>query len=529
MFRKIVSNLNFSPGAASQLTYYIRRLQGESFTRRLSAILAVGVFVLQLLTIAAPPAAANTVSTNDIVYGGLNHTDPRSDILSIYDQDHDANGDTGFQALFGYFGITRAELAGTTVTTISATDHTLNSLGRQRHLPSDTPLVIGGQTYYLRPLSDWGATSTYQVLTGTRGDGSFFAVMLNCGNIVVRTISVAPPALSIIKTTLTGYPVNGGTVAAGSNLGYRLLFANSGAGTASVVEVDDRLPDHTTLVWQGGGVTAQGYTRDPVPGLAGSFPHSWWKETTIPPHTSGYFVDMIVHVDATAPAGTQICNVGYIRSTEIPVKRSNEICQTVAKTPPPPVIPPPKTPNITQTKTAKNLTRGGDANNTTAQAGDVIAYSLLTKNTGNGAQANYTVTEDLRDVLEYADVTQANGALITGGSLSWPAQTIAAGTTDTKTFQVRIKNPIPSTPRSTSDPQSFDLTMDNVYGNHIQIHLPTPPAKTVELAATSLPQTGGASSSLIVLAFFAVVVYFYSRNRQLVKELRMLRVDNAGS
>lgn len=187
--------------------------------------------------------------------------------------------------------------------------------------------------------------------------------------------------------------------------------------------------------------------------------------------------------------------------------------------------PPPPPPEIVQEKQVSNLTAQiEDANNTTASAGDELEYHLLTTNTGGSVQAEFFIEENVNDILEYADVISISpGGVLTDGIITWPAVDIGSGQTVVKTFKVRIKNPIPQTPRSSSDPQSFDLRMDNVYGNLVTVALPGALPKAVESTVSELPNTGISLNVAITSVFSAMVTYFFIRNRQLITELRLLR------
>lgn len=59
MFRKIVSNLPFSPALVGQLSFYAKRLRKEEFTRRLGLIFTALALAVQSLTVFVPPEAAN--------------------------------------------------------------------------------------------------------------------------------------------------------------------------------------------------------------------------------------------------------------------------------------------------------------------------------------------------------------------------------------------------------------------------------------------------------------------------------------
>ncbi len=71
--------------------------------------------------------------------------------------------------------------------------------------------------------------------------------------------------------------------------------------------------------------------------------------------------------------------------------------------------------------------------------------------------------------------------------------------------------------------------MNNVYGNVVITNLQPPVPKQVEMAAAQLPATGAGTSSLIVIVLICAIAYFYYRNRQLIREVSMLRNDHHGT
>ena len=207
---------------------------------------------------------------------------------------------------------------------------------------------------------------------------------------------------------------------------------------------------------------------------------------------------------------------------------------TQTPTPVTPIVVPVTTaPNLVEHKSALNVTQNKDATTQAAAAGDVIRYTLTVTNSG-GRSADFAFTDDLTDVLEYADVTDTNGGSVTAGpnpgmtQISWPKTTIAANSTATKLITITVKNPVPPTPAGISDPQSFDLRMDNVFGDTIHIPVTPPPAKQIETAAATLPDTGAGTSATVVIVFATFVIYFYARNKQLMTELKVLRGDYQG-
>lgn len=216
--------------------------------------------------------------------------------------------------------------------------------------------------------------------------------------------------------------------------------------------------------------------------------------------------------------------------------------------PPPPPTPPPNCDNdissenpyvcLAISKAAANLTQElPNANNTTARAGDTIVYTLSVKNTGHTQVKEYTFREDLNDVLDYATVTNTHGGTLStmNGIISWPKVDIAGGQTVTRQITVRVKNPVPQTPVSSTDPAHFDLIMTNVYGNTINIHLPGSPIKTVEslggngTTGGTLVNTGPGTGIIIAGAIVIVGGYFYSRSRLLTKESELAVVEAASA
>jgi hypothetical protein len=90
MFRKIVSNLSFSPALVGQLGFYAKRLRKEETTRRMGLVFVALALVVQSLAVFQPPESANASNTNDFVPGGLGLGANRSlnNFLSPYDSNN---------------------------------------------------------------------------------------------------------------------------------------------------------------------------------------------------------------------------------------------------------------------------------------------------------------------------------------------------------------------------------------------------------------------------------------------------------
>jgi uncharacterized repeat protein (TIGR01451 family) len=181
---------------------------------------------------------------------------------------------------------------------------------------------------------------------------------------------------------------------------------------------------------------------------------------------------------------------------------------------------------LVPSKTAENNTQDlENADGTMAAAGDSITYTLSVKNHGKITVQDYVIAEDVSDILDYADITDLNGAKQEGHVLSWPATDLSAGETVRKKFTVKIKNPIPRTPISASHPGRFDLVMNNFFGNQVTIKLPPDVIKTTEIVTQSLPNTGPGETMVAVVGFTVFVSYFFARTRLFAKEMDIVRTD----
>lgn len=189
---------------------------------------------------------------------------------------------------------------------------------------------------------------------------------------------------------------------------------------------------------------------------------------------------------------------------------------------------------ISTDKTVSNLTQNiQDANDTTANSGDKLRYTIYINNHGdapaNNLELNGEYGESINDILEYSDLIDKEDAIFDDRNkyLSWAGVDIPAGEQIQKSFIVQIKNPLPTTPASTSDPLSFDFNMQNIYGRSVIVHLNKPPTKIVEQTVQVLPNTGPGSSLTLCTIAVIVVGYFFYRNKLLAKELEIVKDEYA--
>lgn len=114
MFKKIVTELAYSPALGGELTAYIRRLRHEKNKRQIGLIFIALVLVVQLFTTLQPPESANANNPMAFIEGGIQSTD---EFLRVFDQNA-----SGIKDLLTSLGITRADIQASRSGTVSSTD-----------------------------------------------------------------------------------------------------------------------------------------------------------------------------------------------------------------------------------------------------------------------------------------------------------------------------------------------------------------------------------------------------------------------
>lgn len=191
---------------------------------------------------------------------------------------------------------------------------------------------------------------------------------------------------------------------------------------------------------------------------------------------------------------------------------------------------------LTPTKLAQNITQSLSAEKTAttkAKAGDVIEYTLNIHNSFSYDRANYTISDYVGDILDYAYVDQAF-LTAQGGSyndqtktITYAPQTVKANGDVSKKFRVTVKDPIPATNQPGSMTTAFDCVISNKYGSEVSIPINCPPAKTAEYIASTLPKTGPGTSLAIGFGLTMIIAYFFARSRLLGKEMELIRSEYA--
>ncbi len=103
MFRKIVTELAYSPTLAGNLGVYVKQLRNETSKRQIGLIFSLLALVVQLIATTIPPESANANNPEVFIDGGVASTEQ---YLEYYDQNARNSKD-----LLTSLGISRAEIA----------------------------------------------------------------------------------------------------------------------------------------------------------------------------------------------------------------------------------------------------------------------------------------------------------------------------------------------------------------------------------------------------------------------------------
>lgn len=531
MFRKIVSNLAFSPALVGQLSFYARRLRKEETTRRIGLIFTALALVVQSFAVFSPPESANAANGNNVIYGGVKS---KSDLLSIYDRNKDSAGHADIQQIYSQFGITRQDIANAKEGTFNSRDQNLGiiSVGRSNYTWQRTPYAITNTSttvyagnIYKFDTTEWSKKngSPYTAVIGKRSiDGKWFAIMFACGNPAFVELPPVPPKPSAACSNLTITPIsrtkfilkasssvkNGATISS-----YRYVAKTSSGSTV----LDQKVASTNT---------------------SSTYTHDFSKDGT-------YIASVIVTTsEGEKTATTCQKNITVTPEPRCPlnpdITQVDQDCKPCEDNPEIWYKDKDCKSDFELSKTVKNISQlVNDANNTTVKPGDRLEYRLVVKNTGNTTGA-YIIEDNLADVLEYADIVDLGGGTLVKASsntpiekvnsVTWPSTSIKPGATIEKIVNVQVKTSIPSTPQGLGNQESYNCQMVNDFsgnGTTVKIDCPTP--KVVEQVVSELPKTGVTENLLFAGILLAVVTFFYTRSRQLKKEVRLIRRDlNAG-
>ncbi len=270
MFRRIVSNLPFSPALAGQLTTYAKILRREQATRQLGLIFIVLTIIIQSFAVFQPPESANASNPNDMVSGGIGSS--LNNFLTPYNSNAKHLRDT-----IDFIGITPDEI--NSVKFSSFTTNGRISWGfapRFGHDQAEVQYNVSNPqgaevtSVYSRPINLW--TDTSHQMSGWVGYSNRlgqFAIIQSNGNLITSKLpQISPTCIdnnpcpaNIIKSNVAtnnsqGF-VDASSVVAKSNdlISYTITIENTNQTAMNYDLVDnlDDLLEYATLYDKGGG------------------------------------------------------------------------------------------------------------------------------------------------------------------------------------------------------------------------------------------------------------------------------------
>jgi uncharacterized repeat protein (TIGR01451 family) len=503
MLEKLLALLPYNPGLGQQLAFYGRRMRDEAAIRRTGLIFLLLAFGVQFFAVLSPPVATVADSSNDLITGGFSA--PSQAVAAC------RSNAKYYGSILANYGISCDDVAAGTTLTIKSTDSSkqLYSMGwnpvgkvnaNSGKQTNETPVNLAGlsRPVYWRYLWSWdtGSYSSYKVLRIVSSvTHHVYYLMYACGNLVsVGVPPQVPPCqyngslLSTDSQCIKPCPYNSH------------LPANSSQCVAPCpVPGKSNLPQTSSQCF-----APCPYNKAIAANNAKCFKPCPYNSAI--PVTSAQCFKPCPYNQSVATDSSQ-CKPCESASG------SSDLLACVAVS-----------------KTASDPTQGwGDADGQTAHPGDTIIYTLHARNNGHTTISGFLMQENLSDVLDYADIVSLDGGNLDNatGEVGWPAADIKAGATLSHQITVHVKDPVPQTPASTSDPGHFDLTMTNVYGNAINIKLPGTPVKVIEAGSTTLVNTGPGTSLFAAAVVVVLAGYFYGRARLLSKESQLALQANA--
>ncbi|OGL22707.1 hypothetical protein A2707_05380 [Candidatus Saccharibacteria bacterium RIFCSPHIGHO2_01_FULL_45_15] len=291
MFRKLVSNLSFSPALITQVSFYAHRLRQEEVTRRMTVVFVVLALVMQSLAVFSPPDSANAASEQDLIRGGVQDLD---DLLVRYDNNTDDIKD-----IYTTLGVDRSEIAAAKSGSFNSKNNIYNisRYGQYSAEQGETSFSYKRSTggvgvRFISPLhlSDTSSSkkrngTTYEAWVGNSSQIGWFAIMKSSASLATKgyPTTITPDSTSAtsavvrsLKSVNTSQSVDATSAVAKpfDKISNTLTLHNTGTKTAQLplsINLSDML-EYSTLIDDGGGTfntTTKTLAWDPITVAAG--------------------------------------------------------------------------------------------------------------------------------------------------------------------------------------------------------------------------------------------------------------------
>lgn len=176
---------------------------------------------------------------------------------------------------------------------------------------------------------------------------------------------------------------------------------------------------------------------------------------------------------------------------------------------------------------AVNLSRSGKSTvGSTVSPNDRIQYTVKTTN-NSPSKTSSAIEVSIADLLEYATMNDPGGGTFDreAQKITWGNVALNSRQTDVRSFMMAVNSTLPITPQAIDSPSSYDCIMSITYGNALKNTVNCPVGKEVEGTIKQLPETGPGENILFSTFLLMAVVYFYTRSRQINRELKIIRRD----
>lgn len=516
MFRKLVSNLPFSPALVGQVGFYARRLRKEEMTRRIGLFMTVLALIVQSFTVLVPSTSANGNDENDMCPGITRDAAGVKKVKNCYE-----NNTRHYRDIMNYFGISKTELwkalDGSASFRSTSTYKSWYTFGHKPRFTSEKN--YSGQVPGALYARKWGTTGNIDNgqygWKGKSGETDFI-ILVDCGNLSLKRL--LKPSAACVSLTASKRDIVVGeaitlTAKASTDDGAEIAqynFTQNGPASANTsVKTSDE-----SATWQRTLSTVGKYT------FAVSIDTTNNKDNI----TSKTCAETVTVTEKQTPP--QPCP---IKGKET-LKKDDANCVPDCSTNPNMAG---CSPDIIVSKIAVNRVQDNkDATKLKANGGDIIIYTITAKNSGK-TTGKVTLEDNLTDTLEYATLTDNGGGNFNSTTkvISWGDASIDPGASTSRTFIVTVSNPVSAMAQNQGTPTSYDCIMTNVIskGGESALNIPVtcPIAKEVieQTVVKQLPSTGPGENMFFAGALLTVVTFFWARSRQLGKEVRLVRKD----
>jgi len=391
------------------LTHYTKRLKKVRLARTITVIATLFVSGVVVAANVLPQVIQSNASTtndtsNDVIAGGVDQWSGPNAKSQLVQKVFTETGDQAqsTKALYTRFGVSQSDIQNSTFKWLYGPNVTgskvspnapitpygnWRSFGRSNNVGYSLLEVAYGSKvakFYHKPMKDvfptWdtGKSATPVLMDNSPGGPKWF-IILNCGNIVVPTVTTTQnpsinftkAAVSVIRgtKTFTQAEVNasGFRLQLKDQLTYRINGKNSSVAYPAGLRLIDQIPTGTKLVSQGGDGWPNTTLTKVANATVNGKPAVAWDFSAIPANQGGY-TDFRVEVTAVT---SQICNIAlYGKPGNLPAD-TNQVCLQVQ----------PTAPLLTITKKANNAP-------TSLKVGDKVTYTIEMTNTGNAEATN---------------------------------------------------------------------------------------------------------------------------------------------